>query len=318
MIKSVKSKDEETNGTISQYNLLSDISFIYDPKNDINIYEQIENYFKYDFGPHSTTNEVTVDFKQKSESDNFTVQLTEKNVNNGVESNCEKVNDKIFQQKLKLEIDELPSCDSKNEEYMYEQESVSKYVVKQQESIANILMSDSCTKTDQSTVDNITNEAVFHSIPTKNVTTQNVTTQNVKKRKRIYLSPCPEMKIHHEQAVTKNQKGPRDPFIRNAKNQAPKMIEKRKYVLEDSSIFDSISQLVSFAYYNSYFQKNCDSDICTCDNPQLCFINFIIKFTKSKKLDFFADLGPYIYLNMAIKKMTILCIYNKLESFLLN
>lgn len=36
---------------------------------------------------------------------------------------------------------------------------------------------------------------------------------NVKRRKRRYVSPCPEMKIHHDHAMAKNQRGPKEPFI---------------------------------------------------------------------------------------------------------
>lgn len=105
------------------------------------------------------------------------------------------------------------------------------------------------------------------------------------------------MKIHHEQASTKNQKGPRDPFIRNGKGLAPRSIGRKKYILEDTSVFDSISELMSFAYKNIHFQYNCDNENCTCENEKLGFIKFIMTYTKMKKLDLFYRSRPLIILN---------------------
>ena len=70
------------------------------------------------------------------------------------------------------------------------------------------------------------------------------------KHRRHYLSPCPEMKLHHEQATRKGQKEPKEPFIRNGKGLAPRTIDKKKYVLEDTSFFDSLATVFIFSYKN--------------------------------------------------------------------
>ena len=129
------------------------------------------------------------------------------------------------------------------------------------------------------------------------------------KKKRQYVSPCPEMEIHHKQAQTKKQKGVKELFIHNGKGLKPKIIKSMKYIHEDTSAFDSIAEILLFAYRHiSDFRCYSDDEKCLCKNKNLCFIKLIIDFSKSKKSDHFYKCRAHLYYELGyVKKDRLIC-----------
>ena len=124
------------------------------------------------------------------------------------------------------------------------------------------------------------------------------------------MTPCPAIQVHHQQATSKKQKGPKDNFIRNGKGQASKVINKKKYFLEDTSTFDSIVEIVTFAYKHiKDFQIACNDEICSCQQSNnLCFLKLIIDCCKAKNLlSFYNSRALYLYKYAKVQNDYILC-----------
>lgn len=128
----------------------------------------------------------------------------------------------------------------------------------------------------------------------------------VKRSKGQYVTPA-VLKTHHEQATTKNQRGPKDLFIKNGVGlKKGTIINKQVYRCDDTSIMDAITEIFSFAskYINGFSCKLS----CTCAKD-LCFFKIILNLNQARSLqNFYKSRAVFFYNYGQIENHLLKCV----------
>ena len=134
-----------------------------------------------------------------------------------------------------------------------------------------------------------------------------------KKNTRVpkYTVPFPSLSIMHNQQLSRNNLAQK--FIANAKGLAPYSFHKSVFTIDNTSLFDSIAELIGFAYRNiKDFQKFCKSVDC---KNKYCFLKVIIHWCNKPDHKILYSKRAEILFRNADVEGTRICIKDKLGTF---
>ncbi|KAL7295134.1 hypothetical protein TKK_0011601 [Trichogramma kaykai] len=127
--------------------------------------------------------------------------------------------------------------------------------------------------------------------------------RNINIKKKKYVISCPSMRMVHNQQLTGSVQR-KESLIQNESGKGLRTICKNKNNIEDTSIIDTICEVIKFAIMNFRDFNNSEDLLCSCTN--LCILKMIINFSKSGNLSKFHKARGEFLLNYAsVKKDTI-------------